>query len=260
MSKDKTMVPENQPVEVAEATLEPGAGIAEGGGTTPEAMPETEAVDASPVRTSPEVEELRQALDAKEQDLRRMKGTFQSQLSAKEKETQRRLDEFDQKYTELQMAQMDEETRKQFETQLQSKKFRELQTENEQLRRESQEASDINRYFQFFTTQGIRPEELIIDQGASVLAESGWTAMTREMNRLREQVAKAGQPPQQETSPNTSEVEPLQAPQVVTQTRTVPSGANWAELREKYGTDEKIYNLIDQGVLPASILPGMGNE
>jgi hypothetical protein len=144
---------------------------------------------------------------------------------------------------------MTEEDRARYERQLESEEFQSLQSRLAELEQEkAQQVATVNA-FSFFTSQGVPAEKLNLAEGYDAVVSAGWQYLTEELARLR-QAATNPQPPKP--------VEPAplkEAPPVVTDKGIPASGTTWEALRAKYGTDEAVYRAVEEGRLPASVIP-----
>jgi uncharacterized coiled-coil protein SlyX len=233
-----------------EINLVPGSegGVSSPVGETPNASDsgvskvETPAPSSNPVDVD--------ALKAKyEKDLNAMKSTLQRQTAQVEKEWQSRYGELQREMHSIRMQGMTEEERARYERQLESEEFQSLQSRLAELENEkASQAATVNA-FGFFINQGVPAEKLNLAEGYDAVVQSGWQYLTEELARLR--TAAANPQPVKPIEPA-----PLKpAPSVITDKGIPASGTTWAALRAQYGSDEAVYRAVEEGRLPASVIP-----
>jgi len=100
----------------------------------------------------------------------------------------------------------------------------------------------------YFLSNGVPANTLKNDDGYETLWNSGMDWITSEFERLR---AAPVAPPTPPVAPKTPPV----APPVDTGTGVPSGGPTWEDLKKKYGSEERVYELIEQRRLSPDILP-----
>ena len=231
----------NQPVQ--------GSGT-EGVTEQPAVMPDQSGVAASPVTPNPQPPVDVEALKAKyEKDINKMKSSLQQQTSRVEQQWQSRYGELQSEMHKIRMQGMTEEERGRYERQLESEEFQSLQSRLTELETEKAQQAETVNAFGFFIQQGVPADKLNLSEGREAVVSAGWQHLTEELARLRQSAANPQ--PIRPTEPP-----PLkQAPDVITDKGTPGSGTTWTALRTQYGTDEAVYRAVEEGRLPASVIP-----
>jgi Skp family chaperone for outer membrane proteins len=220
-------------------------------GVSPETTNQQGGVpQGTPAPQSPQdVERLRLEYETKlaqsQQDLNKLKSSLQSREAQVQKEWQTKYDELQRQMREVRMSGMDENQRKQYEVQLQQEEFNRLQEQLQEQTRKNQEYMAVLDAQTFFMNKGVPADKLILNQGYDALVQSGWDYVSAELERARSAQA----------NPPSSPQPPKQAPGVVTDKSTPTTGTTWAELRKLYGSDEAVYQLVEQGRLDPSVIP-----
>lgn len=229
----------------------PGSENAEG--VSPESnaveTPIQSAVAATPVTPAQPPVDV-EALKAKyEKDISNLKSTLQRQTAQVERESRQRLAELQGQLHQARMQGMTTEERERYERQLESEEFQSLQSRLAELENEkAQQAATVNA-FSFFLQQGVPADRLNLSEGYDAVVSTGWQYLTEELARLRQMQANPPQPAKPEPAPL------KEAPRVVNDKGTPASGTTWAALRAQYGTDEAVYRAVEEGRLPASVIP-----
>jgi hypothetical protein len=191
-----------------------------------------------------------EAIRAKyEKDINALKSSLQRREAQVEQEWRKRYSDLQGQLHQVRMQGMTEEERERYERQLESEEFQNLQSRLAELENEkAQQVATVNA-FSFFIQQGVPADRLNLSEGYDAVVQNGWQYLTEELARLR-QVAANPQPP---AKPEPAPLKP--APSVVTDKGTPASGTTWAALRAQYGSDEAVYRAVEEGRLPASVIP-----
>lgn len=225
------------------------------GAATPAAPASVEPVAPATPSTSPtdaeaQLAELKRQTIKYEADIRALKSSADKRLHDTEKTYQQQQAALRKELNAIRMASMDEDERKQYEASLAIEQQQEIAQELETTRRTAQEYQANLQAIQYFISQGVPADQLVIDQGYDVLFNSGMEWMSGEMKRLRTASPPASAPAQ----PGQSLPTP---PVVATASQGIPSTKpTWDDLRKKYGSDEQIYRLVEAGLLPGDMIPG----
>jgi hypothetical protein len=222
------------------------------GGVAPEATPNTPASgvveNTTPATTVQpvDVEALRQKY---EKDISALKSTLQRQTAQVEKEWQKRTSELQAQLHQVRMQSMTAEERERYERQLETEEYQSLQSRLAELENEkASQAATVNA-FSFFLQQGVPADKLNLAEGYDAVVSQGWQYLTEELARLRTAATNPPQPAKVEPAPL------KRAPEVVNDKGIPASGTTWAALRAQYGTDEAVYRAVEEGRLPASVIP-----
>jgi hypothetical protein len=147
------------------------------------------------------------------------------------------------------MATMTDEERARYERQLESEEHQSLQSRLAELEQERALQAQTVNAFQFFIQQGVPAEKLNLAEGYDAVVNTGWAYLIEERNQLKAQLTNPQ--PQKPVEPA-----PLkEAPKVVNDKGVPASGTTWAALRAQYGSDEAVYRAVEEGRLPASVIP-----
>jgi hypothetical protein len=207
------------------------------------------AAQATPAQPQVDVETLRQEYDLKLQaaqtDLNKLKSSLQKREADITKEYQQRQQLMEKQLHEARIANMDETQRKQYEANMQTEEYQNLQKQLKETEQKNQETAEVLNAMQFFLQKGVPADRLILNQGYNALTTSGWEYIEEEMTRLRQQVS----------NPKLQKPDRKTAPPVVTDKASPSKGTTWKELRAKYGSEEAVYQAIESGSLDPSILP-----
>jgi hypothetical protein len=219
-------------------------GVPVEGTPNPEAGVSQETPSQSP---QPDVEKVKseyeQKLTQMSQDLNQLKSSLQRREHEQRQNYEKQIAETQKQLREARMQGMDENQRKAYEVQMQQEEYQSLQSRLEEYERKNAEYEQMNGAQTFFMQKGVPANRLVLNQGYEALVQSGWDWVSEQLTRVNS--------PAQPTQPA-----PLKpAPSVITDKSTPSTGTTWAELRAKYGSDETIYRLIEQGQLDPGVLP-----
>ncbi len=232
------------------------------------------AVPATPVQPSTDAEDWRSKYEELHtqftRDISQQKSTFQSQISRIENERQQERKNLEQELHKLRTASMDEPDRLKYENQLYSQKLSEYETQVGQYKQQVEDAQGFGSAIGAFAKLGIPVDRLDLDHGPDALAESGWRAVADRMAYLQSiAVGRAPAPvtpnPVQAARPvpRPGEVTP---PQVVSAPGSTTTGRTWgevtAQLTKEWGrpvTESDVYDAVEAGQLPHTIIPGLEN-
>ena len=222
------------------------------GGVSPEETTENPAgVSQETTSQSPQVDvekvkaEYEQKLAQMAQDVNNIKSALQRRESQLTTDHKQREAELQKQLREIRMQGMDENQRKAYEVQLQQEEFESLQNKLDEYERKAAEYEQMMGAQDFFMKKGVPANRLVLNQGYEALVQSGWDWVSEQLTKLQNPA------PTQPTQPA-----PLKpAPSVITDKSTPSTGSTWAELRAKYGSDENVYRLIEQGQLSPDALP-----
>lgn len=208
------------------------------------------AAQATPAQSASDVEKLRQEYDQKlqtaQEDLNKLKSSLQKREAEITREYQQRQQQLEKEVQNARLSSMDEASREKYLAELKTEEYNRLQQQLQEAQQRASEQSEILNAMQFFVGQGVPADKLVVNQGYNALTESGWAYINAELTRLRNAASNTSKP---DSKPRKN------APTVVTDKASPSKGTTWTELRTKYGSDEAVYQAIENGSLDPSILP-----
>lgn len=211
------------------------------------AMPTGTTKDAS--NSTPNYEVL---LKQREADLNKMKSTFQRQIAELQHQQEEERKRYEQKLREIQMANLSDDERKEYEQTLKLEEAERYRQEAEQYRQQIEEIQLMNNYTSFFVEMGV-PQSTLSMESLDDLVQSGWMGIQQIIQNLRSELNKLKADNSQHTEK--SNVSANQQ-RVMTSTSGVPStGVTWDDLIKKYGSMEAVFNKVERGELPPSVIP-----
>ena len=229
-----------QEIPGAEAPLAAGTGGAlQGGVATPN--PKDEDVQ----------KRIDEALKKSEDDIRKLKSSFDRREAIRLQEMEKREAEFNRKLEELSVRGMDEATRKKYEEEHKTSEVQRLAQEKQTLQNQLIDQQNAQTYEKFFLAQGVSSEQLITDQGVEALVESGWKGITNLVAKLKADLAKASAGPAKNDG--------VQLPEpvdTVIHNSNAPAKSSIFEAAKKYagGSEDLLYTMIEKGTLSKSVL------
>jgi len=199
-----------------------------------------------------EIEALRQQFERAQQDLNKMKSSFQRNEAKAQQEWQQRQSEYEREIERLRVSTMDENQRKEYEASAGTRRAQELEQQLAEYQNIATEAQSMLKAQQWFIAKGVPITELDLENGYDSLWNSGMEFITNDYERLRS----SSLTPPSAPAPAAPQKPPV-APEVVTQTNTPAfSGNTWADLEKMYGSQENVYRLVETGQLDPSVIPG----
>lgn len=187
-------------------------------------------------------------------DMNAMKSSLQRRESTIQADNARRTAELQKQLKAVRLGNMDEEQRKKYEADLLQEELQNLNTQISELSREKQNQEAVLNALTFWLAQGVPQDKLVTDQGYDALVNSGWAYIRDEREQLKARVN--GELPKKSVVKTTKK-----APSVVTD-KAAPSGtgSTWPALVKKYGSEERVWQLVESGQLDPSILPKVPNQ
>ena len=182
-----------------------------------------------------------------EKDINNIKSTFQRREAQLAKEAREREQELLRKLEETKVSGMDEEARKAYETQRAARRVQELETQLQEEQRKYQEYTTFQNALLQFRSAGVPENALITDGTLDDLVGSGWDWLTSRVRELESRSAVPATPP----PPTLPDAPPVDTGRSST-TNTKPG---WPELIQKYGSREKVYELVEARRLSPDIIP-----
>lgn len=236
MPTKEPQVTDVEEAEISEEETLGEEGVEEQDDSTPESQQPTDA------------ESWKEAEKRWQTDLNNMKSSLQKREEDLRKEYKEKTDRLESQLRETRMQGMDENQRKQYEAQLVTEEYQTLQTRLQDSEAKNREMALILDAQQFFIAKGVPANKLVLNQGYDALVNSGWEVISTELEGYRNGQTNKTQTTQTKTR--------KPAPKVVTDKSTPSTGTTWKELRARYGSEENVYSMIEQGMLDPKILPG----
>jgi len=218
--------------------------------------PEKVSQETPPTQTGDESKELtamRERLARYETDINKMKATFQRRETAANQALQQAQENHMKEIESLRRGLMDEKDLQTYDATRKTERLSTLESELADAKAALNNERTIRSAFDSFISLGV-PAEILNnaiadDGGLPAMSGAAWSWLDQERKRLAVELEAIKN---KKTSP-----EPLpQAPNVAT-----PASAGGGEglsrddLKKKYGSMERVYQLIESGQLPASVLP-----
>jgi len=219
------------------------SGTPQGGVSTP-AQPDEDAAK--------KISDLESKLKSYQADINRLKSSSDKRLSQQQADFEKRLKDYEAKMQKVQLSSMDEDTRKQFEANLQVERQQELEEQVKKYQMQLEERTQRDTVLNFFLEAGVTKDKLTLDGSLNDLTVSGWDAIREEVETLREENSKlktstAGKKP--DSTPDTEPEPPI----TINHSNGAPSkGLTLEEAAKKYadGDMEKLMKLFENGQLP----------
>jgi len=221
-----------------------------GEGSVPEGTLPPGATDAGLEKQQYE-EKLRQ----REEDINRLKSSLQSQMAQQKKQWDQERSQLLDDLRKAQMASLDDDERVEFQKNLELEQAREMRQQLQKREQELQEMQAAQSYREYFMAQGVPADKLVTDQGLDALVNSGWAGIQEMISSMRtklEQLEK--QPPATPPDSSAAGETPPRTP-ISAGSSPAGSGPTWTDLIAKYGSQEQVYQLVESGVLPPTIIP-----
>lgn len=231
-------------------TAQVSSGLADGAATPAAPITPTEPVaPATPSAPQPDAEtqRLRSELARYENDIRAIKSSADKRFTESERNWKTQTENLRKEVQNMRMAGMDDTERKRYETELASERQREIEIELQTARATAQEYGANLQAMQYFLSLGVPVENLVLDQGYDTLFNSGMSALTDELKRLKSSTAPQQPPAAAQPGPT--------PPTVATTTGVANVKPSWDDLRKRYGSDEQIYRMVEAGQLPGDLIP-----
>ena len=185
-----------------------------------------------------------------EDDIRRLKSTFDKRDADRQKELAQREEAFNQKLKELELRGMDEGARKKYEEEHRLDELQKAAREKDTYAQKLAELQQARDYEKFFLARGVSPQDLILDAGVEELARSGWEALDKQIIALREENAKL------KAGKSTKDKDLPDAPDTLNHNTKPPVKTGLSEAIKKYanGDEDRFYKMVESGQLDPSVL------
>jgi hypothetical protein len=181
-----------------------------------------------------------------EQDINGLKSSLQKDKSNAEKEWKAKEASYLEKIRQMEYSTLPDDQKSQYMAQLESQRFQDQQEQLQQREQDLANMQALQAWQKFFLDQGVKSTDLVGNDLNEIIA-SGYGALAKERDELRRENA--------ELKSKVTTPEKKRAPSVV-QPNGAPAVSNtWSDLIKKYGSMDKVYSLIETGMLSADILP-----
>jgi len=200
----------------------------------------------------PDPKKLQEMLNKQEQDIRNIKSTFQRQISEQQRKWDEERKQLQDDLRRAQMASLDDDEKVEFQKNLELERASDWQQRAMDAEQRLQESQALQNYTQFFVEQGVPVSQLIRDQGLDALVNSGWTGVQLLIRDLQNKLKTLETPAPAPVTPATTT--PVRTPISATPA-PAGGGPTWDDLIKRYGSAEEVYKLVEEQVLPPSIIP-----
>jgi len=211
--------------------------------------------EVTPTNTLPDagsdakLKDLEVALQKREQDINKLKSTYDKQLAQTKKQFEDEQKKLQEEVRSVKMSGMTDEQKRQFERQLEVEQAGQWREKAQQYERQIQELEIVNNYTQYFQDQGVAKEKLVTNAGVDALVQSGWEGIQEVMTGLKQKVADYEGKLTQGT---VLEKKPDETPQTVERsplTETPPptqQSWTWEEVEKAYGTLDNYFSKVER--------------
>lgn len=203
---------------------------------------------------SDKLKELEAINKAREEDIKKLKSTYDKQLAQTKKqfeEEQRRLQEEIQK---ARMATMTDEQKAQFERQLELEQAQQWKEKALQYERQMQELEIRNNYAQYFQDMGVPKEKLNLSGDLNALVQSGWEGVQDQMTQMKQKLAQY-EKPQQPATAVPQQPEPQERSPLTNQITSGTPKVTWADVQKKYPNMEEFFAKLERGEINPGSIP-----
>jgi hypothetical protein len=203
-----------------------------------------------------------EALEAKSQkDLNALKSTLDSNFAkaqqaqqVKEQQWARDRQDLVKKLQDLEESGLDEEDKPKYLEKRAALERQQLEQERDQYKADADAQKQITATIAFFRERGIADSELVFDQGLGPLVESGWKAVGKLLEELKELKAKAtpGEKSKEKSKGKEGdEATGVEAPDVITGATKGNAAKNfsWAAAIKRFGSPEDVYQAFEHGLI-----------
>jgi len=238
----------------------PDTGLADGGGAepTPSApSPQGSVPVGTPSQVTPDagpsLQKLQETLAQREKDINNIKSTLQRQQAEQKRLWDEERKQLQEDLRRAQMASLDDDERAEFVKNLELENAGQLRTQVQDYEQQIQEMKAKESYTQFFIDQGVPVDKLVRNDSLDALVNSGWSgiqAIIKDQQKELDMLKNPAPPPATSPTPTPQVRSPISAAPAPAGT-----GPTWADLIQRYGSQEEVYRMVEQGDLPPSIIP-----
>lgn len=219
-----------------------------------------------------QLEEFRQQA---ERDVRQLKSSLQSQIAEQQRLREQERLQWEEERFRLATQGLDENERTKAELQLLAQRLAERDQYMAQLQAELENARRIPEYLATFGSLGLDVSKLpvhdpveLVNQGWTQLVTQ-WQEMAQRIKELEARASAVAAPaaPAAAAAPGPAGSAPVVAPAVATATAGGAAGSRtWPQVIQSVSemmgypvTQDQVYDLVAQGRLPHTIIPGLEN-
>lgn len=236
MSPNKAQVAEADVEVLEDETLDNAAEVSEEVTETPESQ---QPIDVEKIRA-----EYEQRLAQSTRDLNAMKSSLQKREAELTSQYEKQKADLQKQLRDIRLGSMDENQRKVYEQQAAQEEVENLARRAADAEQAAQEMARTLDAQAFFVQRGVPADKLVMGQGYDALVNSGWSYIDQELTTLRK------------SAQSQTPAKPRKTAPTVDTNKGIPgSKTSWADLRKRYGSEEHVYQMIEQGLLDPSILP-----
>lgn len=238
---------------------------AQGSAVTPATAavtPESGGVaNVTPTQAVPDVgsdklKELEAKIQAREQDINKLKSTYDKQLAQTKKqfeEEQRKLQEEIQK---AKLATMTDEQKLQFERQLELEQAQQWKEKALQYEQQMKEFEIRNNYTQYFVEQmGVPKEKLNLDGDINALVQSGWEGVQNKVKELQNKISEYESKQTQGTASQQSQPEVPDRSPLTSQINSGAPKIAWADIEKRYPNLEEYFSKLERQEIDPGTIP-----
>jgi hypothetical protein len=225
-----------EPTAPVVAPATPGAGE----GVAP-ATPAPSVQDAPPTPSTAAADKLQKDINQLKSASQRREAQLQQQAAIREAELKEQLEQ-------TRLNSLDGDARKAYEQELLMNRLKEANDKLALVEQRSAEILQHSNAVTQFRAAGVPESFLNLNGSLDELVQSGWDWILSENKRLNAALVSKGVviPPALPVAPG------VPIPAGGTSPSVKPT---WDELEKKYGSKERVYSLVEQRLLPASIIP-----
>jgi len=223
-------------------------GTAAAKGVEQGSMTASQTSDASAAK----IAELERRLADRDRDLNQLKSSLQKREASLTKQYQEKIATLEKKVRDVGMSNLSDDEKTAYERELANEEAQRWREEAEKHRQRLEEMTAMQQYSQFFKDLGV--SDLVMDQGMEALLQSGWDGVRSTIQALNEKVSQIGKENSQ-SSTTTAQTSTQNSQPLTTNPGSPPVQKSWEELAKQYGSLDEVFEKIESGELPASILP-----
>ena len=207
--------------------------------------------ETPPTKPNDEEKKLQQISQKYEDDISKLKSSFQRSEHELRQSLEKQRRDYDAQLREIKMSKMDEEERKKFEAEELVARNKNYEAEAEKAKRALSDQKQIAEYRKFFISVGVPVDNLDETDDLSTYVNQGYALLKLHQDNLKKELETL----KKKQAKSEGDDEEIPAPDVDTSTRPPGKGTTWKDLIKQYGSEERVWSLIDRGLLSPSVLP-----
>lgn len=252
MNRRNTMQDENK---TAGLVNEGNGGVPNTGTPSKDGVTNVTPTTPLPDVGSDRLQQLEAELKARTEDINKLKSTYDKKISQTERQYQEEVERLRNEIKSTKLSTMTDEQKRKYEQDLKLEEAEQWRKKAQTYEQQMYEQQVSSNYIEYFTSIGVPKEQLITNQGAETLVQSGWdglrSVMTDYQTKLKEYESKANpqqplpeqQPPQQGRSPITTN--PVSSAQQKT----------WDDVIKEHGSLVNYFDKVERGLI-SPVPPG----